>query len=230
MAIRIVIVASADSGADEAIAAAVERQLHVHAPVAFPPGSDALARLEGLRVVCSSRVTLRPSDWLIETATMTESWYRHRPVMADCGGFHTVVPSRDGPVPYAVVNPANGRRSTTISHEALEMLGSPFLAHHVTRPNGVPWAFEPADPTARDEYELDGVMVSNFCTARWWGLPSDDRRYDYMGLISEPFRFRPGGYLKTLAHRMTGPDGTSCDFGEQYYRDNGRGGMVRLAS
>ena len=227
MAIRIVLESNGDvPEADlDPIAAAVERQLHVHVPVAFPTGSDALARLEGLTVVCAHRVTLRTSDWI---CYVDRGWRRYHPGRPDTVGFHSVCPTRDGVIPFAAVNPENGRLSTAISHEAMEMLGRPLLAEYVTLPNGSRWAFEVADPCARDEYELDGVWVSNFTTARYWNLPGDDRRYDHMGLISGPFELRPGGYTKVLAHSITRPDGTSCAFDDQLYRDNGSGGLMPL--
>lgn len=88
----------------------------------------------------------------------------------------------------------NVELSTVISHELLEMLADPSTTRQVPY-EGKSYMVEVCDPCAGDSYAIGSVMVSNFCTPRYFGY-TQMGHYDQMGYLEEPLpKVRPGGMV-----------------------------------
>lgn len=109
-------------------------------------------------------------------------------------GYHDIV----GGLPLAKVFPLLDAQdgtnlSTTISHELLEMLADPFLRLAVQSVDGRFYAYEACDPCEQEEYEIDGVTVSDFVLPAWY-VGGDT--VDYLGRCTAPLTVNPGGYAQ----------------------------------
>lgn len=88
------------------------------------------------------------------------------------------------------------RWEATLSHEVLEQLADPYcdqLVLTVWRGAWAALAKETADPVENDEYEINGVPVSNFILPSWFG-PAAATRVDFLGTLHGPLTLRPSGY------------------------------------
>jgi hypothetical protein len=123
-------------------------------------------------------------------------------------GYHT---QTHGALPYAFVyldvcNKAKEPWSCTLSHEVLELLADPNTQISVNGPapagadpalgTTVGYGLEVCDPTQGDQYQVDGVVVSNFVTKAYFGLAADETKTNQMELPLAPFGVRPGGYIQ----------------------------------
>lgn len=115
-------------------------------------------------------------------------------------GYHDTTPSG---LPLAKVFPILDAQdgsplSVTISHELLEMLADPLLCKAVQSViDGKFWAYEVADAVENDQYEIDGVAMSNFVLPAYFEPPKQGTpKYDIMGLITKPYEVRSGGYMQ----------------------------------
>ena len=86
------------------------------------------------------------------------------------------------------------------SHEVLETLGDPRVRRCVeVLTDGSIWDVEVCDRVEQDQYPIDGVLLSNFCTPECFEPPDSPppgTKYDYMGLCTSPNQVRPGGYAQ----------------------------------
>lgn len=98
--------------------------------------------------------------------------------------------------------------SATISHEALEMLGDPYINGWFDGPDAE-YAAELCDPVESDAYDIDGVSVSNFVGPRYFSDGAGP--YDFLGKLSAPWTMTSGGYL---IQRVNGT--VSQVFGEHF--------------
>lgn len=99
--------------------------------------------------------------------------------------------------------------SVTLSHEALEMIGDPYVTWWADMPDGGQECLEVCDRVEADAYPIDGVMVSNFVGPR--AFRNGDGPYDFMRLLTSPWQIRPGGYaIRKYGTRVTNV------WGEQY--------------
>ena len=145
-------------------------------------------------------------------------------------GYHDMTAAG---VPLAKVFPKldaqdGANLSTTISHELLEMLVNPYLARAAQASDGKFWTLEICDAVERDEYEIDGVKVSNFVLPSYFEPPSvlGGVRFDYLGLLAAPWTCRPGGYGQWNA----GAGWNMIQAGERRaYRRNASGRSARIA-
>ena len=105
------------------------------------------------------------------------------------------------------------------SHELLEMLADPDCNASVFRhPDARTVLFytrEVCDPVGYygDGYEKCGRVVSDFVFPAWFQPESPNRgamRFDERGLVDEPFKVRPHGYIGVF-------DPTSCSWGLLHY-------------
>ena len=89
--------------------------------------------------------------------------------------------------------------STTACHELAEMLVDPAANLWCEGPRSTLWAYEVCDPVEEDEFEIDGISMSNFVTPAYFELFRLKQRkaapYDYMDKLKKPFSLRPGGYV-----------------------------------
>ena len=94
--------------------------------------------------------------------------------------------------------------TTTLSHEALELIIDPTVNVLVPGPdprpgqanNVVLHAYEVCDAVERTSYEIDGVRVSNFITQQWF-FPGNapGTRNDFLGVGVASFGATPGSHL-----------------------------------
>lgn len=115
-------------------------------------------------------------------------------------GYHDV--TADGlPLSKVFVHTAKHygeKPSVTAAHELAEMLVDPDIALAAQAPSGDFWAYEACDPVQDEEYEIDGVTVSNFIYPSFFEAFRVGRlgeKYDHLGTLSDPFSLRPGGYM-----------------------------------
>ncbi len=130
---------------------------------------------------------------------------------AEAMAYHDVTPSGR---PYASVFCedilANGGTwtesansvSAAASHEVVELLADPACNQYADGFDGYLYAFETADPTEGDSYNIGGIAVSNFVYPDYfnpWAKKRRGHKLDHMGLIKKPFEVRPHGYV--MRHR-----------------------------
>jgi hypothetical protein len=92
--------------------------------------------------------------------------------------------------------------SSTLSHEALELIGDPGANLLVQGPSPkVPKQtvfhyFEMCDAVQDQTYDIDGVTVSNFVLPAYFSIEtSDASRRDFLGTDLASFSINPGGYV-----------------------------------
>ncbi len=95
--------------------------------------------------------------------------------------------------------------STTLSHEALELLGDPEVNLLTVGPNPnartapALFPYELCDPVQGDEYAIDGVRVSNFVTPLYFTTNEEKgSRNDFLGRGVASFGVRPKGYTQFI--------------------------------
>jgi len=164
-----------------AIAAALQKQVQQH----FAP-------FWGVSATVSAGTAPGPNDWVIGMFKDADQ--------PGALGYHDETPNG---LPLAKIFPLldaqdGANVSTTISHELLEMLGDPYLTRAAQGPDGRFWAYEACDAVEQDEYEIDGIKVSDFVTPHYFEPPKvlTGVRLDFLGLVKKPFEVRPGGYMQ----------------------------------
>jgi hypothetical protein len=92
--------------------------------------------------------------------------------------------------------------TTSLSHEALELIADPQLntlvqGPHPTRPRHVVFHYrEVCDPVQSETYEIDGVTVSNFVLPHYFnGLGETGGRNDFLGTGLQPFHWNENGII-----------------------------------
>jgi hypothetical protein len=120
-------------------------------------------------------------------------------------GYHDLT-SSGKPLGRVLVDQLEPGRDWThvASHELLEMLADPdcnlAVFRHPDASTVVFYTQEVCDPCAAyaDGYEKCGRAVSDFVFPAWFRPEAPGRgetRFDERGLIDEPFKVRPGGYI-----------------------------------
>ncbi|MCP3415678.1 hypothetical protein NLM16_16325 [Bradyrhizobium brasilense] len=117
---------------------------------------------------------------------------------ANALGYHDI--TKDGqPISKVFVKTtlaANQRVSTTASHELLEMLIDPAAQLWAQNGDGKLYAYEMCDAVESEEYEIDGIAVSNFVHPSFfesWHLPRSVQ-FDHLKKVTRPFETLPNGY------------------------------------
>lgn len=114
-------------------------------------------------------------------------------------GYHDLSPSG---LPYGKVFPLldaqdGANLSTTIDHELKEMLEDATIDLARMGSDGHFWADEPCDAVEQDEYDVDGVKLSNFVLPAWYsGVTVGATKYDFLGTLSAPLTVDAGGYAQ----------------------------------
>jgi hypothetical protein len=128
---------------------------------------------------------------------------------ADSAGYHSVLAG----MIYGLVDMGQSRSpSRTLSHEALEMYGNPYLSRKIMGPRNRWYYAELNDPVQRRQYEIEvtlmgtarKVAVSDFVLPAWFDLPNADSSTarTYLGKTGaeedlDKFEVAPGGYQIT---------------------------------
>lgn len=162
--------------------------------------------LEHLYPVWHVDATVRAADEA--NPARDDEWHfelRKVPTIDGALGFHDVTDNgKPRLYDFPELDAADGVPWTvTASHEILEALVDPWLRRASQDDNGVFWAAEVGDAVEADTYSIDGVMVSNFSYPEWFEPPTDriNARYDHMGLCTEPWEIRAGGYGQTWSEK-----------------------------
>jgi hypothetical protein len=121
---------------------------------------------------------------------------------ADALGWHTetaqLVPQGIIQVAYTIAN--GDKWQSTLSHEVVEQLLNPWVDRYVI----APWLGrtavlpqEGADAVEGDEYEINGVPVSNFVLPAWFQAWAPvGAQVDYLNTLKgRPLTMSPGGYM-----------------------------------
>jgi hypothetical protein len=150
-------------------------------------------------------------------------------------GYHDLTPAF---APTAIVGAKtdleyNAKVSVTISHEALEMLGDPWINLLADDPNSRrSWAFENCDAVEADElgYDVHGQTMSDFVLPQFF-MPQYEgkgEKLSHCGHVTEPFELAKGGYLSyrpygSLEWKQITADGEEVDYteGTQGWRGEG---------
>lgn len=124
------------------------------------------------------------------------------PDMAGALGYHEMssVGTPLGKI-FAKLDKDNGYSWTvTLSHELLEMLGDPDIDTAKQGQDGRFYALEVCDAVEADNlgYEIDGFLVSDFVTPRWFNDYVGDDRYSFRKTVTKPLQLAPGGYISVV--------------------------------
>lgn len=90
--------------------------------------------------------------------------------------------------------------SSTLSHEALELLADPYVGSWAQMGNSSWTAWEVCDAVENSSYEIDGVVMSDFLMPAWFG--DSGSKFSYLDSVHAPFELAPGGYMGVI-----GPNG-----------------------
>jgi hypothetical protein len=91
---------------------------------------------------------------------------------------------------------AGEKVSVTTSHELAEMLVDPAINMWATGPRGALWAYEMCDAVETEEFEIDGIAMSDFVYPAFFEKfrVAGSARFDYLNRVTKPFQILPGGY------------------------------------
>ena len=92
----------------------------------------------------------------------------------------------------------NEKVAVTATHELAEMLVDPGIQMSAAGPDGVSfYAYETADAVEREEFDIDGIAMSNFVYPSWFEgfRKPHSTKFDHLGLCPAAFQLRPGGYI-----------------------------------
>jgi hypothetical protein len=91
---------------------------------------------------------------------------------------------------------AGQKVSVTASHELLEMMIDPGAQLWAQNANGRFYAYEMCDAVEEEEYEIDGIAVSDFVHPAFfepWHEPRSTQ-FDHLGKVAQPFQTLQRGY------------------------------------
>lgn len=117
-------------------------------------------------------------------------------------GYHDF--TADGrPISYVFAKDdlENGYSPTvTATHEIAEMIADPWISQVFQVSNKSFYAQEICDPCEADGlgYEIDGVLVSDFVTPRYFIPGSEGYILDHAKHITRPLSILPGGYMSVF--------------------------------
>lgn len=117
---------------------------------------------------------------------------------ADALGYHDITANGQpiSKVFVRTIKAAGEKVSVTASHEVLEMLIDPGAQLWAQHTNGAYYAYEMCDAVEGEEYEIDGVAVSDFVHPSFfesWHLPNAVQ-FDHLNKVSRPFQTLQRGY------------------------------------
>jgi hypothetical protein len=121
--------------------------------------------------------------------------------------------------------------SQTIDHEIKEATADLTIDQSRTGKDGHFWADEPCDAVEQDQYEIDGVKLSNFVLPGWYS--GNGGKYDFLGKLSAPLSLTPGGYAQYFDPAKGWQQVTHAELAPRPYRlsphgrsNRRRGGVV----
>lgn len=165
-------------------------QTQIHRDFAPVWGIDANLSLLSKGTVPSA------SDWMLGIFDDTDQ--------AGALGYHELSPSGTPLAKVFAKSDAQAGLSWTVtaSHEALEMLGDPFIDLTVfdqsTNNIGTLYAYEACDAVESDSlgYSIGGTAVSDFVYPTWFEAnASSGVQFDFGKHTTKPLELLPGGYI-----------------------------------
>lgn len=141
--------------------------------------------------------------FLPRSNAMIEGWWQivivDNPDLAGALGYHdlSAVGTPLGKVFAKLLLDHGQSWTSTFSHELLEMLADPLIDTLKQAVDNRLYALEVCDPVEADElgYKIDGVLVSDFITPRWFQPFVHGDRYSFRQNVSRPLEIAPGGYM-----------------------------------
>jgi hypothetical protein len=118
--------------------------------------------------------------------------------------------------------------SVTASHELAEMLVDPGIQLGAMDPKGVWYAYETADAVETEEFDVNGIAMSNFVYPAWFEPfhKPNSTKFDYLGTCKKPFELRPGGYIPVFKKgkwsQIFGAKKTEKSFNQAHHFRTGR--------
>jgi hypothetical protein len=147
--------------------------------------------------------------------------------VANALGYHDLTP--DGlPLSKVFVRTTlgDGRKvSVTAGHEVAEMLVDPAINLCSTGPNNRMYAYETADAVEEEEFQLNGVALSDFVYPSWFEIfrKPGSTRFDHLNKVNRPFQILPGGYMPVFVNgKWTQIFGSKAK-AERFAREDRRG-------
>ena len=117
---------------------------------------------------------------------------------ANALGYHDI--TKDGqPISKVFVKTtiaAGEKVSVTTSHELMEMMIDPGAQLWAQNSNGAFHAYEMCDAVEEEEYDIDGIAVSDFVFPSFfepWHAPNSVQ-FDYLNRVTQPYQTLPKGY------------------------------------
>ena len=126
---------------------------------------------------------------------------------ADALGYHDLTKNGE-PVSKVFVKStiaAGEKVSTTASHELLEMMIDPGAQMWAQDGDGLFYAYEMCDAVEAEEYEIDGIAVSDFVYPSFfesWHKPGSVQ-FDHLKKVTRPFQTLKNGYQIVSNGRST---------------------------
>jgi hypothetical protein len=128
--------------------------------------------------------------------------------------------------------------SDTLSHEVLEMLVDPACNLYAHRPasQGRPargYFYEVCDAVQCRKYKIGEHLVADFVYPEWFepDWPAGSRKFDYLGLLKEPFEVLEECYADVYEGRRAGAGRFRTIWGSRNHGHHGRHRLnVRLKS
>jgi len=142
-------------------------------------------------------------------------------------GYHDLTP--DGlPLSKVFVRTTLGagqKVSVTAGHELAEMMVDPAINLCSTGPNNRMYAYETADAVEEEEFQLNGVALSDFVYPSWFEIfrKPGSTRFDHLNKVNRPFQILPGGYMPVFVNgKWTQIFGSKAK-AERFAREDRRG-------
>lgn len=87
--------------------------------------------------------------------------------------------------------------SVTACHELAEMLVDPATNLCATGPKGLIYAYETADAVEEEEFNIDGIAMSDFVYPAFFEnfRKPGSAQFDYLKRVQKPFQILKGGYM-----------------------------------
>ncbi|HEX9546822.1 MAG TPA: hypothetical protein VF942_05765 [Acidimicrobiales bacterium] len=147
--------------------------------------------------------------------------------VANALGYHDLTP--DGlPLSKVFVRTTLGagqKVSVTAGHELAEMMVDPAINLCSTGPNNRMYAYETADAVEEEEFQLNGVALSDFVYPSWFEIfrKPGSTRFDHLNKVNRPFQILPGGYMPVFVNgKWTQIFGSKAK-AERFAREDRRG-------
>jgi len=128
-------------------------------------------------------------------------------------GYHYSTELLGLPYGFVFTEIAGAEWTVTFSHEALELVANPHVNRWVPGPHPLDpnrYVFhwhEMCDPVQSDQYEIEGVRVSNFVLPHYFTQGEEEgSRTNFLGLPLRSFGVRAGGYTGVLDPWSDNPD------------------------